>query len=286
MIFNSELGYAVQDFATLVLPLSEENLQREWIWKDHDEEGIRFAFFVTIQELRNLAVTLAAHRRQKPSAAQHILRQYHAAYLDLQAALLGIPSEAADEAPAAGEWSVRRTYAHMLGTEINFTITVRYALEKHRAGIWTPEKISEAEEDRLAEMTEAEYQGLLNGPLEAMLAYHRAFHLVVIDEFSKITEDELEHPSTFWEETRFPIRHRLHRYEAHLVQHTVQVDKTLLAIGQLPGESKRLMRRIYAALAEAEGWMIGAAITDEADILATASSIVERTKEIRSLLEQ
>ena len=77
------------DFAALMLPLTEKELERNWKWKDHDEEGIRFAFFVTLQELRHLAVTLSA-TLPKPTAAQHILSQYHAAYMDLQAAVLGL----------------------------------------------------------------------------------------------------------------------------------------------------------------------------------------------------
>jgi hypothetical protein len=51
-MFNPELTHAVQDFTAVMLPLSENDLERDWKWKDHDEEGIRFAFFVTLQELR------------------------------------------------------------------------------------------------------------------------------------------------------------------------------------------------------------------------------------------
>ncbi|MCI0550980.1 MAG: DinB family protein [Anaerolineae bacterium] len=282
-MFNSELSRAIENFATLMLPLSEKDLEREWKWKDHDEEGIRFAFFVTLQELRHLTVTLSTLRPPQTSA-QRILGQYHASYMDLQAALLGLSQEDADKPPAAGEWSVREAYSHMLGAEINFTIAVRYALEQHRAGVWTNERISDEDESRLAGMTEAEYQALRKGPLRAMLAYHRTFHPEIITEFSKITNEELNLPSTFWEETRFPIKHRLHRYEAHLIQHTVQIDKTLVGIGQAPSESKRLIRKIYAALAEAEGMMIGAEKMDDAVIRAIASSIAERTREIEALI--
>ena len=128
-MFNLKLLNAVEEFTDLMLPLSEKDLERQWKWKDHDEEGIRFAFFVTLQELRQLAVTLST-LRPKLTPAQHILSQYHAAYMDLQAALLGLSPEDAERAPAEGEWPVRRVYAHILGAEINFTITVRYALEK------------------------------------------------------------------------------------------------------------------------------------------------------------
>jgi hypothetical protein len=282
-MFDTRLRQAIEDLATLMLPLSEKDLEREWVWKDHDEEGIRFAFFVTLQELRDLAVTLAK-LRSNPTAAQLILSQYHAAFLDLQAALLGLSSEEAERAPAEGEWSIQRAYAHILGTEINFTIVVRYALEGHRAGTWTPDRFSDADADRLAGINDEEYLALIKSPVDGMIAYDRELHERIIEEFSRITDQELDLPSTFWEETRFPIRHRLHRYEAHFVQHTVQIDKTLVAIGQAPTDSKRLLRKIFAALAEAEGSMIGVENMDEAVARMAASSISERTRGIRNLL--
>jgi hypothetical protein len=285
-MFNANLTEAVESFTQLILPLTEKDLEREWIWKDHDEEGIRFACFVTLQELRHLAVTLATlHASRNRTPAQHILSQYHTAYMDLQAAVLGLSDDDAEKIPSEGEWQVRKVYAHILGAEINFTIAIRYALEKHRAGNWTPEKISDEDENRLAGMSEEEFQALKNSPLSNMLAYHRNLHLTILDEFSKITNTELDLPSTFWEETRFPIQHRLHRYEAHFVQHTIQIDKTLIAIGQAPSEAKRLVRKLYDALAEADGQMIGAEKIDDTVILAAASSIQERTKEIEKILK-
>lgn len=283
-MLNTTLTTAVENFTRLILPLTEKDLEREWIWKDHDEEGIRFACFVTLQELRHLAVTFAPLRSQL-TPAQHILSQYHTAYMDLQATVLGLTDEDAEKIPSEGEWQVRKVYAHILGAEINFTIAIRYALEKHRSGTWTPEKISDEDDSRLAGMSEAEYHALMDSPLSTMLSFHRTLHATILDEFSSITNAELDLPSTFWEETHFPIQHRLHRYEAHFVQHIIQIDKTLVAIGKAPTESQRLIRKIYAALAEAEGQMIGVEKIDDTVILATASSIQARAKEIEQLLK-
>jgi DinB superfamily len=283
-MLNTKLSHAVGEFTILVLPLSEKDLGHFWKWKDHDEEGIRFAFFVTLQELRQLAVTLST-LRSKPTSVQHVLSQYHAAYMDLQAAILGLSNEDAERAPAEGEWSVKQAYAHILGTDLGFSAVVRYALEGHRAKNWTPERIPDAEYPRLYGVTDEEYDELMASPFDNMLSFHRGLHSRIVNEFKTISDAELELPSTFWEETRFPIRHRLHRYEAHFTQHTVQIDKTLIAIGQAPTESKRLLRKIYAALAEVEGTLIGADKIDDAAILATASSISERTKEIAGLLK-
>ena len=282
---NAELHQAVMDFAVLTRPFSEKDLERDWKWKDHDEEGIRFAFFVTLQELRHLAVRLSSVLH-KPTAAQHILSQYHTAYMDLQAAVLGVSNADAERSPTEGEWSVKRTYAHILGTDIGFSAVVRYALEGHRANHWKPDPIPEEEYPRLDEISDEEFDALRAGPFDNMLTFHHGLHTRIIEEFRTISDAELELPSTFWEETRFPIQHRLHRYEAHFVQHTIQTDKTLVAIGLAPTESKRLLRRIYAALAEVEGLMILAERVDDAMIHSTASSISERTKEIQGLLSR
>lgn len=282
-MFNNGLTQAVENFARVMLPLAEKDLEREWKWKDHDEEGIRFAFFVTLQELRHLAITLASLRTQ-PTIAQRILSQYHTAYMDLQAAVLGVTDEDAENIPTEGEWQVRKVYAHILGADFGFTSVVRYALEMHRANQWTKDPIPESEYPRLYTMSESEYDDLMSAPLSKMSSYHRDLHARIIQEFSSIKDEELDLPSTFWEATRFPLHHRLHRYEAHFTQHTIQIDKTLVAIGQPPSESKRLLRKIYAALAEAESQMIGVEKMDDAAILSTASSIQERTKEIEVIL--
>ena len=48
-----------------------------------------------------------------------------------------------------------------------------------------------------------------------------------------------------------PIRFRLHRFEEHLRQHIVQLDKTLAVI-RPPTEAHRLVRNVYNALADVE----------------------------------
>ena len=282
-MFNSDLTSAVENFATLMLPLSEKDLERKWRWRDYDEEGIRFAFFVTIQELRQLAAQLAANRKPL-TQAQHILGQYHAQYMDLQAAIFGLSKEDSERAPVEGEWPVRQAYSHILGAEFGFRAVIRYALEGHRAGKWTPERTPEFEYPRLYGISEIEYDNLTNGPLEGMLAFHHDMHPQIVREFSNITDQELDMPAAFWEETRFPIRHRLLRYEAHIIQHTVQIDKTLAAIGQPLSESKRLIRYLYAALAEVDKYLIGedASLKDCAEL---AETIEARIKELRLSLK-
>ena len=67
-----------------------------------------------------------------------------------------------------------------------------------------------------------------------------------------VADTELATPSWFWEDKGYPIRFRMHRFEEHLRQHTIQVDKTLVALGHPPTEAERLVRNLYTALAGLE----------------------------------
>lgn len=279
---HTELTNAVENFATLFMNIPDAMLDHPWQWKGYDE-GVRFAFFVTNLELRDLAVKLD-ERRPRPQPIHRILGQYHAAFLDLQAALCGLSSEAADHAPPEKDWPVRHVLAHILGADIGFSAVVKYALEGHRAGKWTPTPMTDDDETRLVGMTEAEYHTLMNGSYENLLKYHQHLHNNILTEFANISADELDLPAVFWEEERFPIRYRLHRFEAHMRQHTIQIDKTLAAIGLAPTEAKRLIRMLYSALAEVDGALIGADETLKAERIALANTIVARTTDLADRL--
>jgi hypothetical protein len=281
-MLKSELIGTVENFASLFANLPDDQLDRPWAWKGHDE-GVRFAFFVTHLELRQLAVKLAENRT-KPQPVHRILSQYHAAYLDLQAALCGLSSTDADRTPSEKDWPVRRVLAHILGAEIGFSATILFALEGHRAGKWTPGRMTDADEIRLTGMNEAEYQILMKGSYENLKAYHHNLHDKLLTEFANISVAELDLPAVFWETENFPIRYRLHRFEAHLRQHTIQVDKILVAIGFAPTEAKRLIRMLYCALAEVNGALIGVDETLIEERAELAGMISTRVTELQKIL--
>jgi len=259
-MFDTTLARAVEQFAAVTQGLPDAELERAWAWGAYDSEGVRFAFFRTYEELRELAVKLAAQRSdQGPtrSEAQRILAQYHAAYRDLQAALLGIGPDEADRAPAEEQWSLRRTAAHIVGAEAGFYVVVKYALDRHRSADDRPAKIpDEVWETLLGD--EASFVATLEGPLVGIQSYHATLHERVLQEFAAISAAELDAPSMYWEGYEMSLRFRLHRFDSHLRQHTVQVDKISAGIDHSLHESKRLLRLIYAALAEVEGTTIGA----------------------------
>lgn len=243
---------AVEALVRRTVDLADDVMGREWKWGAYDEEGLRFALLMTHHELRDLAVRLAA-RRPARTQASAILAQYHQAYRDLSGALAPARTEDLDRAPAEGEWPVREVCRHMLGAEYGFLRVCRITLERHRSGL--AGEPAEAEWDAASApylaARDAATAPLWSGTIEQLRDAFATVHLRNLRELGDITDAELELPSWFWDGA-MPIRFRLHRFEEHLRQHTIQLDKTLAGIGRPPTEAHRLVRSVYNALADVE----------------------------------
>lgn len=280
------LARAVERFAGVTHSVADVDLDRPWAWGAYDREGVRFAFFRTYEQLRELAAELAFERSAHGtplSSTQHILAQYHGAYRDLQAVCLGVTAEEADRAPAEEEWSPKQTLAHIVGAEISFLAVVTYALERHRAANGRPAKIPpQAWEAFVAEASFDE--ALVKGPFDGILAFYAQWHERVLRDLVGIQEEELARPSAYWEDYEMSLRFRLHRFDSHLRQHTIQIEKALEQVGPPLNEARRLLRLIFAALAEAEGATIGAWDWGTERRRDTARRIAARANEIADIL--
>ena len=257
---DSVLYQAVQELAAVTQGLSDEEMDLEYAWR-YQDEGLRFCLIGTYHELRDLAVTLKIGRQAEESpvsATQHVLAQYHAAFRELEAVLLEAEDDLLDQPPAEGEWPLRRILGHIIGAERVFFTLVHYGADQHRAGV-QPSGISDDDLEALFGHEEEDVEDLIaDGNLNNILAYYRSLHSRILMELAGLSNEEHWSLSRFWESEPLPARYRLHRFDAHLRQHTIQIEKTLDALGSRPTESLRLLRLVYSALAEAEGAVIGA----------------------------
>jgi hypothetical protein len=239
---------AVEALVRATVALPDTDMDRTWVWREYDEEGLRFALLMAQHELRDLAVRLAAMRPAPPGQAQRILGQYHHAYRDLTGGLAGVRDEDLDRVPKEGEWPLREVILHMLGAEYGFLGTVQYARDPGR-----PPDEDEAGDRWPTWRKDHGYAapdalpGGITDVRNSMFEIHRR----VLRELGDITDEDLEKPAGFWDGLK-PIRFRLHRFEAHMIQHTIQVDKTLEWLGRGPTEARRLVRVLYRDLAAVE----------------------------------
>ncbi|MBN2501904.1 MAG: DinB family protein [Anaerolineales bacterium] len=285
---TTPLSKAVSDFTAFALSLSETDLNRDWDWHGY-EEGVRFACFRVYEELRTLAVQLQSERVAKGdpvTAAQHILAQFHLAFRDLQAVLLRVSDADLDREPAPEEWPLRKILGHILQSIAYFHVHVERALERSRAGL-----------DQLVDFTDEEWEQVFN-PIKAdveqalaskqvagMWANFEQFEQRVLAGCADIRAAELDMPVILWEEVNFPMRFRLHRFDSHMRQHTIQAEKTLTALLGPPPETQRLLRLIYQSLAEVEGVLIGSPDTGLELRAATAKQIAGYLGEVKQVME-
>jgi hypothetical protein len=281
-----DLQSVVERFARLTVSLTNADLERQWAWGDYDE-GVRFAFFRTYESLRDLAVTLADERNKAglpQTQAQHILAQYQSAFCDLEAVVFGVTDEQAAQPPAESEWPLRKILLHTVQAEGTFLAINQYAVERARLQDGRPLALSD--EDWETFWAGDTYESLADsGSFSEILTYYRGLHVRVLEAFADVTDTELNEPVVFWESTPMPVRFRLLRFESHLRQHTIQVDKALVALGLASGEARRLIRLVYTGLAEVQGWQIGVWGIGAHACADLAAEIDRRTDEIEAVLQ-
>jgi uncharacterized damage-inducible protein DinB len=265
---------AVEALVRATVDLSDAEMGRPWVWREYDDEGLRFALLMAQHELRDLTVRLAAMRPAPPSQAQRILGQYHHAYRDLTGALAGLRDQDLDRVPREGEWPLREVLGHMLGAEYGFLGVIQYELASDRPGD------PKAAEERFGPWRDEHgYRGpkTLDGGVADVRNAMYEVHRRVLRELGGLPDADLERNAMFWDGPK-PIRFRLHRFEAHMIQHTVQVDKTLVWIDRAPTEAKRLVRVFYGDLAAVE--MLASNSFGQKERDEVAKAIADRAQEI------
>jgi len=249
---------AVERLVRASVHLGDADLDKKYVWEEYDDDGLRFALLTAHHLLRETTATVAAVRlgAGKPfTEAQRILAQVHEAYRDLTGALAGTTDAELDAAPPDEQWPLREVLKHILGAERGFLASIEVGLDCVRAG-------------RPSEPDEEAWKAKRRPPedpagtrADALNALFRS-HVTILRALDGVADPELATPSWFWEDKGYPIRFRMHRFEEHMRQHTVQVDKTLVALGHPPTEAERLVRNLYNALAGTES-VSGAGVGDE-----------------------
>jgi len=280
------LAQAVARFAALTYAAPDEMLERDWEWSAY-KEGVRFAFFRTYEQLCQLAATLATLRAaQGPpiTTAQRALAQYHAAFRDLQALLIGVTDDTLDCVPTGGEWKLRVILGHTIAVKKMFFACIHYAMDQHRQGNEQPNVVPDEYVEALAGTWEDFERTMDNASLAGILDHYAGLHTRILRELADIREDELGVPSPWWEGYPLPIQFRLHRFNSHLRQHTIQIEKTLETLGRHSSEILRLLRLLYRALGEIEGVTIGAEEIGAEQRQQLAAEISARAYEIATLI--
>jgi hypothetical protein len=171
----------------------------------------------------------------------------------------------------------------MVRADLAFLAINQHGLAQLRAGKEQPEEMTEAEFEEF-KSSQSLQPALQGDSLSDLMEFYQHHRLRVVDAFSAVTDAELDARIWYWENQPMPLRFRLHRFDSHLRQHTIQVQKTLVALQAEKSEVHRLLGLVYAALAELQGNLIGAGDLGAAGQNELAKSIEKRADEIVKIL--
>lgn len=275
---------AVNKFAAATYHLTEHHLnQPSYRWDDYEQ--VRYAFLHTTLELRQLAAGLYQQRYRSgkyPTYAHHVLAGNQQMYRECQALLTGINDEEALRPPAPHEWPVVMVVRHMFRTERYFYATIRNTLNAY-INQEPAQPVTDDQVYTLAEETgEPESP---DAPLSEIKQRWETLHNRILHNLNGLGDVRLALASPMWESTVYPVRFRLHRFEAHLHEHINQLEKTLIALNLLT-EPRLLLRQMYNALGEVEGAILGAGTLGYGECMHAAALITDRIHEVLTAVNQ
>jgi DinB superfamily len=158
----------------------------------------------------------------------------------LLGSFIGLSETQFDAPPGPGEWSVRRVLGHVIATDLRYAIAVRYAVERARTGGTGPLRPPDAALP--SRIGEAFANGSMNEAIDELSRTGDGLST----ELGAIPDSLLDAP-TNWVAWNLDVRFRLHRFAAHLREHTIQVAKVLHAFGFAQTEAQLFLGEAMAA---------------------------------------
>jgi hypothetical protein len=218
--------------------LEEAELAASWRFRDRPSD-VRYALYRTLEEAQEALVRLTALSHPEP---RRILALARRAFGDLRGLLVGLPADLLDRSSKEGEWSIRETLRHIIVIEGRYAVQTRYAADRSDGD---PMRVAD---DKMPTPAQVD----VTGGLADLLGRVREAREETDRRLGHLPAEAMTRP-TQWMQYDVDVRFRLHRFAAHLIEHTIQCEKTLSALGVRMTEGRRIVRRLTGLLGEVEG---------------------------------
>jgi len=240
---RAALAAASKDY----LAIPDEALERPWNWGEHDNpDGVRYGLYRGAETLEAAAAEVDWAVAGAPMRAPGTLRMAPVtpARWALQGRLVALDDSILDAVAKAGEWTARQTLAHTIDGQRSYGWFSRWWVSQP-LGADRPARVSaEAEAASERELPGEDAEGL------GTVAELRDRLDAVVDEwgarFAPFDDVQLAIPAT-WSGIPVDIGFRLGRWGSHIVEHTIQLDKTLEWLGRPPTEVQRIVLELHNA---------------------------------------
>jgi hypothetical protein len=240
-----------------LLAIGDGALERPWRWRPDDEidADVRYGCYRIHELLEEASWEIArggaAHPQPgRPEPAVPPLAAATTARWELRGALAPLPPAAWDADPGGGEWSIRRTVAHIVNSQRSYGWTTAWFLSRTGqpgAGEYAPDGAlpPEPDEEHAADGRPAHVLANLDA-----LVDQAAECLASLDAAALAVSGR-------WSGLPVTVDFRLGRLESHIREHTIQIDKTIAMLGLPTSEVGRLVRLILATYGRLEALVFG-----------------------------
>jgi hypothetical protein len=227
-----------------LLSVPDSVLEATWRWRD-EEADVRYGLYRPIEAIEAATVEVSRILRDvgadRPPAADRIAPATIARW-DLHGLLVALDDDILDRDPLDGEWPARETLGHIVSSQRAYGWYTAWWADRDPSEL-APDRVPDSvrEDDPLPERA-AEAAGTIHdirARLDAILDLS-AGRLAHLD------EADLALPAR-WSGVRVDVGFRLGRWSSHLIEHTLQLDKTMVTLDRRPTEVERLVRLMHAA---------------------------------------
>ncbi|MBM4408134.1 MAG: DinB family protein [Chloroflexi bacterium] len=249
---RADIRAAVADLATI----PDAALDDPWNWSGTGMSETRFAFYRAYETLELAAADAEAAVADGPSrpSAVRLIAPATAARWDLHGLLHGISDADWDTDPGDGEWTIRRTIAHIIGSQHSFAWGTAWWL---RQALW-------ADDPSLPRRVPAEFLAALPNEDTEDLAGIRTEAAARLDalldlSFERLAglPDDMLALGARYGGVPVSVGFRMGRWSSHIREHTIQVEKTLAMLDRRPTEVDRLVRLVLGAYGRLEAVVLG-----------------------------
>lgn len=234
--------------STDVLSIDDEQLTRPWAWTGEHETDVRSGLYVAALRLGELTSDIeraleAAGVGRGPAAGP--IAAATKARWDLHGVLAALDDEVIDADPGGGEWDVRTVLGHIIEVQRVYPWFTAWWLSQADGSGVAPEADDAHAQDLPSE--EAERSGslaVLRARIDALVDLSSAL-------WSDATAAELAAPA-LWSGYPLSVGFRTARWSSHLLEHTIQIDKTLVMLERPTPEVERLHRLLLRTYGDLE----------------------------------
>lgn len=264
---KAPLARAVERLCEALVLVPDDELMQDWNgnpgpgdWAKYSDclREVVFGVYQALLDTANLVTDRRVSEGNPPTGAQRILGHHQVAYRELQGILVGLDGQEFDQIHLRQNFSlgrqrsIRNNLVHCVMAEWwAHAPQVRATLRGLREG-------RKGEENTAAE-TIARWGEPPNnfGDIGDLIARSEVVHAELIDEFSSITDEELDAAAKWWEDQPVSVRFRLNRFGWHLHDHAAVIETILERVGRRRSETERLAKLVYRALGQVEGALLG-----------------------------